>query len=38
IIVFDNSYSWLFEKEIYYKIRIVSPNENQSLESVDLQE
>ncbi|CAL1296159.1 unnamed protein product [Larinioides sclopetarius] len=38
VIVFDNSYSWLFEKEIYYKIRIVRPNENQSLESVDLHE
>ncbi|KAF8794832.1 SEC14-like protein 2 like protein [Argiope bruennichi] len=38
IVVFDNSYSWLFEKEVYYKIKIVHPNENNTLEAIDLQE
>ncbi|XP_015923577.1 SEC14-like protein 2 [Parasteatoda tepidariorum] len=30
IIVFDNSYSWLYSKELYYRIRLRMPNEESS--------
>ncbi|XP_055931695.1 SEC14-like protein 2 [Argiope bruennichi] len=26
IVAFDNSYSWLYQKEVYYKIRMIGPN------------
>ncbi|GIY87709.1 SEC14-like protein 2 [Caerostris extrusa] len=30
IVVFDNSYSWIHSKEIYYRIRLVNPDEGEN--------
>ncbi|KAG8180407.1 hypothetical protein JTE90_022756 [Oedothorax gibbosus] len=31
IIVFDNSYSWLYPKHIFYRARIISPHDEESI-------
>ncbi|GIX71641.1 SEC14-like protein 2 [Caerostris extrusa] len=30
VVVFDNSYSWMYPKEIYYRARIISPKDNET--------
>ncbi|GIY81108.1 hypothetical protein CEXT_107761 [Caerostris extrusa] len=30
-IVFDNSYSWMYQKEIYYRARLRGPNDDENL-------